>query len=74
MSWSRSTPTSWLSAPPKARLALQGHQAKVMAREQSGRTVYRVRLGPFDSREGADDLRDKLGAAGVESTLVRVER
>lgn len=58
----------------RARLAMQGHQAKVMAREQSGRTVYRVRLGPFDSREGADDLRDKLGTAGVESTLVRVER
>ena len=58
----------------RARLAMSGFTAKVMAREQSGKTVYRVRLGPFDERDAADDLRDKLGAAGVESTLVRVER
>ncbi|MDT7833972.1 SPOR domain-containing protein [Aquabacterium sp. OR-4] len=58
----------------RARLAMSGFTAKVMAREQTGKTVYRVRLGPFDERDAADDLREKLGAAGVESTLVRVER
>lgn len=58
----------------RARLAMSGFTAKVMARDQSGKTVYRVRLGPFDERDAADDLREKLGAAGVESTLVRVER
>ncbi len=58
----------------RARLAMSGFSAKVMARDQSGKTVYRVRLGPFDERDAADDLREKLGAAGVESTLVRVER
>lgn len=58
----------------RARLAMSGFTAKVMARDQSGKTVYRVRLGPFDERDQADDAREKLGAAGVESTLVRVER
>ena len=55
-------------------LALLGLSAKVTEREQSGRTVYRVRLGPFDAREEAEDAQTKLGSAGIEANLVRVER
>jgi cell division protein FtsN len=58
----------------RAKLALLGLDAKVSEREQAGRSVYRVRVGPFDSRAQADAAIDKLQAAGVESTLVRVER
>lgn len=58
----------------RAKLVLMGLDAKVSEREQNGKTVYRVRLGPYDERDQADDAREKLGAAGVESTLVRVER
>jgi cell division protein FtsN len=46
----------------------------VTEREQAGRTVYRVRVGPFEARPQADAALEKLQAAGVESTLVRVER
>jgi len=58
----------------RAKLALLGLDAKVSEREQAGRTVYRVRVGPFEARAQADAAIEKLQAAGVESTLVRVER
>ncbi|MDO9072924.1 MAG: SPOR domain-containing protein [Rubrivivax sp.] len=58
----------------RAQLAMLGQQAKISERAQAGRTVYRVRLGPFPSREEADALQGKLQGQGVESQIVRVER
>ena len=58
----------------RAKLAMLGLAAKITEREQAGRTVYRVRLGPFDAREEAETAQGKLAAAGVEANLVRVER
>jgi cell division protein FtsN len=58
----------------KAKLAIQGFTAKVMEREQNGRTVYRVRLGPSDTREAAEELQRKIEGAGFEANLVRVQR
>jgi cell division protein FtsN len=47
---------------------------RVTEREQGGRTVYRVRLGPFDSRDEAERQQDRLKGMGTEAALVRVER
>jgi cell division protein FtsN len=58
----------------KAKLAIQGFTAKLMEREQNGRTVYRVRLGPVDTREEAENLQRKIEGAGFEANLVRVQR
>lgn len=58
----------------KAKLAIQGFTAKLMEREQNGRTVYRVRLGPVDSRDEAENLQRKIEGAGFEANLVRVQR
>ena len=58
----------------RAKLALLGLDARITEREQAGRTVYRVRIGPFEARAQADAALEKLQAAGVDSTLVRVER
>ena len=58
----------------RAKLAIQGWEARVSEREQSGRTVFRVRIGPFDKRADADQIRNKLDALKVESNLVRVQR
>ena len=58
----------------RAKLAMLGVGAKVMEREQSGRMVYRVRIGPFDSRDEAEAVQSRLQAASVEANLVRVER
>ena len=51
-----------------------GMSAKVSEREQSGRTVYRVRLGPFERKDEADAAQQRLATNGVEAALVRVER
>ncbi|MDP2005677.1 MAG: SPOR domain-containing protein [Rubrivivax sp.] len=58
----------------RAQLAMLGQQARVSERAQAGRSVYRVRLGPFPSREVADTLQGKLQAQGIESQIVRAER
>jgi cell division protein FtsN len=58
----------------RARLAMLGLQARLTEREQGGRTVYRVRVGPFDRKEEADATKERLGGAGVDAALVRVQK
>jgi cell division protein FtsN len=58
----------------RAKLALLGLTARISEREQNGRTVYRVCLGPVEARPDAESLQQRLQDAGMESQLVRVER
>jgi cell division protein FtsN len=58
----------------RAKLALLGFDAKITEREQSGYTVYRVRIGPIDKKEDADKTKDKIESSGIESVMVRVNR
>ena len=54
--------------------AIVGVQAKVSEREQSGRTVYRVRIGPFERKDDADKAKSRLDGNSIETALVRVQR
>ena len=58
----------------RAKLALSGLQARITEREQAGRTMYRVRLGPFPVRNTADELQQRLQNEGIETQIVRVEK
>ena len=58
----------------KAKMAMMGLDAKVSEREQAGRTVYRVRLGPFDDKAAAERVRTKLESAQVDNAIVRMQR
>lgn len=58
----------------RAKLAMLGWESRVSEREQNGRTVFRVRVGPFAKRDDAEQLKLKLEGAGVDSALVRVQR
>lgn len=58
----------------RAKLSLMGFQSKVSEREQYGRTVYRVRMGPFDKKDEADKTKEKLEGNSIETALVRVQR
>lgn len=58
----------------KAKLALMGLEAKVSERDQAGRTIFRVRLGPFADKAAAERIRTRLEGSGIENTLVRVQR
>jgi cell division protein FtsN len=51
-----------------------GVEARVTEREQAGRTVYRVRAGPFNKKDDADRLKERMDGAGLDSALVRVQR
>ena len=51
-----------------------GWEARVTEREQSGRTVFRVRIGPYGKREEADRTKERLDGAGMETALVRVQK
>ena len=58
----------------RAKLSLMGIEAKVSEREQSGRQVWRVRVGPFEKKDDADRQKEKLDAGGFDTALVRVQR
>jgi cell division protein FtsN len=58
----------------RAKLSLSGIETKISEREQSGRTVYRVRVGPLDKKDEAERTKEKLEKAGMETSLVRVQR
>jgi cell division protein FtsN len=58
----------------RARLAMIGQGARITEREQAGRTVYRVRLGPWPTRAEAESLQLRLQEQGIEAQIVRVEK
>ncbi|MBS7805981.1 SPOR domain-containing protein [Variovorax sp. PCZ-1] len=58
----------------KAKLSMAGFQANITEREQSGRTVFRVRVGPMDKKDEADKTKEKLDGAGFETAIVRIQR
>jgi cell division protein FtsN len=58
----------------RAKLMLMGLDAKISEREQSGRTVYRVRLGPYERLTDAEKMKDEIAPSGLETALVRVQR
>jgi cell division protein FtsN len=58
----------------RARLAMQGFNAKVYERASSDRTVFRVRIGPFEQAADADALVTQVQGAGMEAAVVRTRR
>jgi cell division protein FtsN len=59
----------------RARLAMSGLSARITEREQAGRTMYRVRLGPFSSETEADEAKSQAVDAGFEAAAkVSVQR
>ena len=58
----------------RARLAMLGITAGIDEREQNGRTVYRVRVGPFAQKALADLTIEQLQVNRVDAALVRVQR
>jgi len=57
----------------RAKTGMLGLETKISERDQGGRTVYRVRVGPLDKAE-AERVRAKLDAAHIDSAMVRVQR
>lgn len=58
----------------RARLAIQGFESRISEREQAGRIIYRVRVGPFNQRADAQSVKDTLDGSGTTTALVRVQK
>jgi cell division protein FtsN len=55
----------------KANLAIQGIQAQLSEITADGNTLWRVRVGPFNSVEDSNSVRDKLNGIGIKPTLIK---
>ncbi len=58
----------------RAKLSLMGLQARITEREQAGRQVFRVRLGPFERRDEAEKTRERLVGSSIDAVVVRMQR
>lgn len=58
----------------RAKLAIMGWEAQVTEREQAGRTMFRVRIGPYARKDDAERIKERLDDAGLQAALVRVQR
>ena len=58
----------------RARLAIMGVDVRVSTTQRDGKTLHRVRSGPYRDRDEANAVRDRLTQAGVSNSLVAVRR
>ncbi|HJV83932.1 MAG TPA: SPOR domain-containing protein [Noviherbaspirillum sp.] len=58
----------------RAKLALQGVEAKVSERQSENGVLYRVRVGPFTQLEAMNKVRGKLSDNGVDAAVVRIAK
>lgn len=54
----------------RAKLVLIGEESTLSEKKQSEHTVYRVRVGPYASREEAEKMKIRLGAVGFADTVL----
>jgi cell division protein FtsN len=57
----------------RARLAMINLEAKVSEKVQSGRTIYRVRLGPFEKKADADAAKIQIESEGMDASLFKAQ-
>ncbi len=58
----------------RAKWALQGYDIHISEKEQAGKTVFRVRIGPMNSKDDAEKVQVKLATQKTEAAIVRVQR
>lgn len=57
----------------KARIALLGLSARVEPGQASGKTVYRVRMGPYGTATELADAKQKLGNGGLPALAIKAQ-
>ena len=57
----------------KARLAMNGLAARVEPTQINGSTVYRVRVGPYQSANDLSEAKSKLESSGLQAMAVKVQ-
>ncbi|MBN8225664.1 MAG: SPOR domain-containing protein, partial [Xanthomonadales bacterium] len=57
----------------KAKIAMLGLGARVESGQANGRTVYRVRMGPYASAGELAEAKQKLAASGLPAMAIRAQ-
>lgn len=57
----------------KAKIALLGLSARVEAAQINGKTVYRVRMGPYASAGALAEAKRKLGSGGLPALAIKAK-
>jgi cell division protein FtsN len=57
----------------KARIALSGEPAHVEEAEVNGKTMYRVRLGPYENADAASSAQSALANQGINANRIRIK-
>lgn len=57
----------------RAQIAMMGWEARISEREQFGRMLYRVRIGPFAKRADVDLFQQQLQEQGIATTIIRTQ-
>jgi cell division protein FtsN len=55
----------------KASLAIQGIQSQLSEISSEGNTIWRVRVGPYNSVEESNPVRDKLNGMGIKPSVIK---
>ena len=55
----------------KASLAIQGIQSQLSEMNSDGNTLWRVRVGPYNSVEESNPVRDKLNGMGIKTSVIK---
>ncbi len=58
----------------KASLAIQGVQSQLSEISSEGNTLWRVRVGPYNSVEESNPVRDKLNGMGIKPTVIKTSK
>ena len=57
----------------KARIAMAGETARVETTEVNGKTMYRVRLGPYPNAKAADAAKANLAGIGFAAASIKIK-
>ena len=57
----------------KAKIALLGLGARVESAQIKGKTVYRVRMGPYGTASDLAEAKRKLSAGGLQAMAIKVK-
>ncbi|MGH8050816.1 MAG: SPOR domain-containing protein [Methylococcales bacterium] len=57
----------------KATIALTGEVARIESAEINGTTVYRVRLGPYNTASSLSSAKQALSSHGIEAQAIKVK-
>jgi len=57
----------------KARIAMAGESARVETAEVNGKTMYRVRLGPYPNAKAAEAAKANLAGIGIAAASIKIK-